>query len=387
MTLRPRVLKIVSVPLTFETILNGQMRFLNQNGYEVFMASAASDNIDALVNREDCPHYSINIRRKIHLFYDFLAYVQTVKLIQKLRPDVVHTQTPKAGLIGMLAAWLLGVPMRFHTVGGLPLLEKPPLFRWLLVQTERLTYAFATHVFVNSFELNTFIQTNIYGINAKFMVIGVGSTNGIDSSYFCRSTELEIKAKTIRAEFGFADSDFVWIYIGRITRDKGIDDLVQAYISLNTNQPNTKLLIVGGFDAESDPVLPQTAQAIKSHPNIKHVDFQADVRPFLLLADAFVFPSYREGLPNALMEAACMELPILATDVMGCREVVQHQVNGLLVSSKNPQLLAQTMRHLQSDPALRRRLSLLARTSVCAKYERKRLWLAILKAYRDAINC
>ena len=386
MSKRPRVLRIVTVPLTFETILTGQIRFLNENGYEVMMASDTSNNIDALTTRENCPHFTINFRRKINLYQDFVALIQTYRLIQKLRPDVVHTQTPKAGLLGMAAAWLLGVPVRLHTVGGLPLLEKPLPFRLLLICTEWLTYVFATRVFVNSFELKSYMENNIYGSHSKFKIIGQGSTNGIDSDYFKRSDELEDLANKLRVKFGFADSDFVWIYVGRITRDKGITELVQAFLSLNQENQTTKLIILGGFDVESDFVLPKTEQIIKGHSCIQHIGFQADVRPYLVLADAFVFPSYREGLPNALMEAACIETPIVASDVMGCREVVQHEVSGLLVSPKNVSSLVQSMRRLQTNPALRRRLGQTARALVSTKYERQPLWQAILIAYQDAIN-
>ena len=383
---RTRVLKIVTVPITFETILTGQMRFLNENGYDVTMVSANSAGIGALTAREGCPHQVVNFRRQISIWYDFLALVETLKLIRQLRPDVVHTQTPKAGFIGMLAAWLLGVPVRLHTVGGLPLLEKTGLMRWFLIQIERITYALTTRVFVNSFGLKQYIECHIGGFNTKLFIIGNGSTNGIDVAHFKRSAALESQARALRTQWSYAHADFVWIYVGRITRDKGIDELIAAFVALVARQPNAKLLVLGGFDAESDSISPLTKHAIINHQAIKHIDFQPDVRPYLIAANAFVFPSYREGLPNALMEAACLEMPIVATNVMGCNEVITNNENGLLVPPKDAVLLADAMHRVQTGPLLRQQLSQQVRLSVCTRYERGPLLDAILAAYRNAMN-
>ncbi len=383
---RTRVLKIVTVPITFETILTGQMRFLNENGYDVTMVSANSAGIGALTTREGCPHQVVNFRRQISIWYDFLALVETLKLIRQLRPDVVHTQTPKAGFIGMLAAWLLGVPVRLHTVGGLPLLEKTGLMRWFLIQIERITYALTTRVFVNSFGLKQYIERHIGGFNTKLFIIGNGSTNGVDVAHFKRSAALESQARALRTQWSYAHADFVWIYVGRITRDKGIDELIAAFVALVVRQPNAKLLVLGGFDAESDSISPLTKHAIINHQAIKHIDFQADVRPYLIAANAFVFPSYREGLPNALMEAACLEMPIVATNVMGCNEVITNNENGLLVPPKDAVLLADAMHRVQTGPLLRQQLSQRVRLSVCTRYERGPLLDAILAAYQNAMN-
>ena len=383
---RTRVLKIVTVPITFETILTGQMRFLNENGYDVTMVSANSAGIGALTAREGCPHQVVNFRRQISIWYDFLALVETLKLIRQLRPDVVHTQTPKAGFIGMLAAWLLGVPVRLHTVGGLPLLEKTGLMRWFLIQIERITYALTTRVFVNSFGLKQYIECHIGGFNTKLFIIGNGSTNGVDVAHFKRSAALESQARALRTQWNYAHADFVWIYVGRITRDKGIDELIAAFVALVARQSNAKLLVLGGFDAESDSISPLTKHAIINHQAIKHIDFQADVRPYLMAANAFVFPSYREGLPNALMEAACLEMPIVATNVMGCNEVITNNENGLLVPPKDAVLLADAMHRVQTGPLLRQQLSQQVRLSVCTRYERGPLLDAILAAYQNAMN-
>lgn len=383
---RTRVLKIVTVPITFETILTGQMRFLNENGYDVTMVSANSAGIGALTAREGCPHQVVNFRRQISIWYDFLALVETLKLIRQLRPDVVHTQTPKAGFIGMLAAWLLGVPVRLHTVGGLPLLEKTGLMRWFLIQIERITYALTTRVFVNSFGLKQYIECHIGGFNTKLFIIGNGSTNGVDVAHFKRSAALDSQARALRTQWSYAHADFVWIYVGRITRDKGIDELIAAFVALVARQSNAKLLVLGGFDAESDSISPLTKHAIINHQAIKHIDFQADVRPYLMAANAFVFPSYREGLPNALMEAACLEMPIVATNVMGCNEVITNNENGLLVPPKDAVLLADAMHRVQTGPLLRQQLSQQVRLSVCTRYERGPLLDAILAAYQNAMN-
>lgn len=383
---RTRVLKIVTVPITFETILTGQMRFLNENGYDVTMVSANSAGIGALTAREGCPHQVVNFRRQISIWYDFLALVETLKLIRQLRPDVVHTQTPKAGFIGMLAAWLLGVPVRLHTVGGLPLLEKTGLMRWFLIQIERITYALTTRVFVNSFGLKQYIECHIGGFNTKLFIIGNGSTNGVDVAHFKRSAALDSQARALRTQWNYAHADFVWIYVGRITRDKGIDELIAAFVALVARQSNAKLLVLGGFDAESDSISPLTKHAIINHQAIKHIDFQADVRPYLMAANAFVFPSYREGLPNALMEAACLEMPIVATNVMGCNEVITNNENGLLVPPKDAVLLADAMHRVQTGPLLRQQLSQQVRLSVCTRYERGPLLDAILAAYQNAMN-
>ncbi len=317
-----KLMRMTTVPVSLQSLIRGQMRYMKLHGFTVWMSSADGTTIQALEQQEGCPHYIVPMTRRFTPLQDLRALWVAYRLLRRLRPDIIHTHTPKAGLIGMLAGWFAGVPIRLHTVAGLPLMEREGVLKQVLIRVEQLTYACSTGVYPNSMALRAYIEKAIYTNSQKLKVIGCGSSNGIDSNHFRRTDGLLEQAQALRDQWGMQSKTFVWLYVGRMVRQKGIDELIQAYIRLSTTCPDIRLVLVGPFESDLDPISPGSEHLLKNREDIIVTGFQPDVRPYLAMANALVFPSYREGFPNVPMQAACMELPMIVTDINGCNEII-----------------------------------------------------------------
>lgn len=176
--------------------------------------------------------------------------------------------------------------------------------------------------------------------NKPLEVIANGNVNGIDTTFFNSNAISEQLQQSLRNELGIDSSDFVFVFIGRLVTDKGINELVRAFLSLAI--PKCKLLLVGPYETE-DPLQPETLKAIQQNDSILSVGFQHDVRPYLVISDCLVFPSYREGFPNVVMQAGAMGLPSIVTDINGSNEIIIEGLNGTIVPAKNVTALLNAM--------------------------------------------
>jgi len=329
--------------------------------------------------------------REISPLQDLRSLWAFYRLCKKEKPLIVHSHTPKAGIVGMLGAKLAGVPIRLHTVAGLPLMEANGNKRKLLNFVERLTYSCATRVYPNSQGLYEFILREKFTSPNKLKIIANGSSNGIDTSYFSPAAIEEQSAAQLKAELGITSEDFVFIFVGRLVGDKGINELITAFsqISESADQQiskNCKLLLVGPLENDLDPLLPETLSEITNNPNIMSVGFQQDVRPYFAIADALAFPSYREGFPNVVMQAGAMELPAIVTDINGCNEIIIPGKNGLIVPPKDSDALLNAMRQLWEDKTLYAQLQRNARPMITSRYEQQVVWDALLAEYNRLIE-
>jgi glycosyltransferase involved in cell wall biosynthesis len=282
----------------------------------------------------------------------------------------------------MLAARLAGVPTRLHTVAGLPLMEARGWQRSLLWGTEWLTYYCAQAVYPNSRGLLLYVHQHFLGLKSRFAFIGQGSSNGIDAAHFSPTPELQVQAHALRAQAGISTNALVFCFVGRLVGDKGIHELVEAFMAMAPELPHAHLLLVGPFEDERDPVRAEIRTHVDQHPRIHAVGFQADVRPWLLAADVFVFPSYREGFPNVVMQAACLGVPCIVSDINGCNEIIQHEQTGLVVPPKNSEALRRAMLRLGTDAPLRLTFAQRARAFVATHFERQALWRLWEAEYR-----
>ncbi|MEJ1238122.1 glycosyltransferase family 4 protein [Chryseolinea sp. T2] len=387
----PKLLRITTVPISLHLLLAGQFRFMREQGFEVYTMSASGKEVSEVI-KEGVPHIAVPFTRKITPFQDLRCLFMLLRFIRKERPDIIHTHTPKAGLIGMLAARMCNVPMRMHTVAGLPLMEASGVKRRILEFTEAVTYACATNVYPNSSGLKRFIEKQ-FGISSpKLKVIAKGSSNGIDTEYFKATDALKAEAQRIRKENHITDQDLVFCFIGRVVRDKGIVELIQAFQQLrqkdvqgNQSQRSSgkKLLIVGDFEEDLDPLPAEYMKFLRSDPDVVLAGFQRDVRIWLLASNVFVFPSYREGFPNVVMQASLLELPCIVSDINGCNEIITANETGLIVPSKNAEALTHAMRQLANDREMRERFGKATREFVAGNYGRGVVWEGILGEYRN----
>jgi glycosyltransferase involved in cell wall biosynthesis len=372
--------RIVTVPPSFETLLKYQLRFMSQY-YAVTAISSDKTQLEKVGISEGVKTYPVELTRRITLFKDLKALCRLYWYFRQKKPLFVHSHTPKAGLIGMLAAYLAHVPNRLHTVAGLPLMEASGWKRKLLNFTEWLTCHCATRVYPNSRGLKDFIVKDKFCKESKLKVIGNGSSNGIDTSYFSPVHFSPEEKKKLKEQFQIQTGDTVFCFIGRLVKDKGINELVEVFIEISVLHPQAKLLLVGQFERELDPLLPETEAEIQNNPHIISTGFQRDVRPCLAISDIFVFPSRREGFPNVVMQAGAMELPAIVTDINGCNEIVVDGVNGLIIPPKDKKALREKMELLLNDSDLRLKLKSSAREMITSRYEQKAVWEALLEEY------
>lgn len=377
--------RITTVPLSLEKLLTGQMHFMSEHGFQVYMVSSPSENIEQLEKKESSTYQVVPMSRQITPFKDLLALAKLVSIFIRIKPDIVHTHTPKAGFLGMVASRLTGVPVRLHTVAGLPLLEAHGLKRQILEWVEKLTYKCATKVYPNSRNLEQIIIDAKFCKKSKLKVIGNGSSNGINTEFFKRTPQLTIEATELRKKYRIPDDAYIYIFIGRLVRDKGIEELVEAFSFINSNYKNTWLFLVGPVEHNLDPLSESCHKVIEHNSQIISVGYQEDVRPYLTLSDVLVFPSYREGFPNVPMQAGCFELPSIVTNINGCNEIIEDRKNGLIIPVKDSGALKNAMEQILTDKDLYIRLKSNARKMIAERYEQKIVWNLILSEYENQL--
>ena len=428
-----KILRITTVPVSLKTLLRGQHRFMSSKGFEVIGVSSQGTELQEVHQTEHIRVEALEMTRTISPIKDLKALWQFYRLCKNEKPTMVHSHTPKAGIVGMLGAKLAGVPIRLHTVAGMPLMEATGIKRKILDFVEKLTYSAATKVYPNSKGLYDFILQNNYTQANKLKVIGQGSSNGIDTQYFAPEQVSAEKQAQLKQDLGIQPDDFVFVFVGRLVGDKGINELVKAFQKLEirnqkletrnqkleirnqkletrdresstlVSNPNLlvssphslipspesrnhKLLLVGPLEAELDPLSDKTLQEIQNNPHIISVGFQKDVRPYFAIAQALVFPSYREGFPNVVMQAGAMGLPSIVSNINGCNEIVIEGKNGTIIPVKNVTAIVQAMQKMMEDRSYYNQLKSNARPMIQSRYEQKVIWNALLEEYNKLIE-
>ncbi len=378
--MKRKIIRITTVPVSLKVLLKGQLRFLQEH-FEVIAVSSSGKELNEVRDAEGVQIHAVEMSRNITPLKDILSIIKLYRVFKKENPYIVHSHTPKAGFVGMTAAILARVPNRLHTVAGLPLVEAKGIKKRILLLVERITYRFSNIVLPNSFGLKDFIIKNKLTSESKLRVLGNGSSNGINLNHFQSSDFTRTQGIFLKEKYNLHDR-FIYLFIGRMVSHKGINELVHAFLNVNIKYPQTFLLLVGDFERNLDPLSGITLKRL-DHPSIEHVGHQSDVRMFLEIADVFVFPSYREGFPNAVLQACAFNLPCITTDIPGCNEIIKDKENGILVPSKDANKLTIAMERLYDDPILRKELGESNRTKVENKYEQKFVWDNLLSLYNS----
>jgi glycosyltransferase involved in cell wall biosynthesis len=376
-----KLIRITTVPLSLDKLLSGQLHYMNAF-YEVIAVSSEKEYLKKIGIKEQVRTFPIEMSRKITPIQDLIAVVQLYVFLKKERPLIVHSHTPKAGILAMLASKCAGVPIRLHTVAGLPLMEAKGLKRKVLVQVEKLTYFCATMVYPNSKGLYDFIVINNFTSKKKLKVIGKGSSNGINTIYFSPERISPLQKQSLQLKLGIAPKDFVFVFVGRLVGDKGINEVVIAFRNIAQENPNVKLLLVGMQEQDLDPLETWTQEEIARNTNILFVGYQDDIRPYLGISNALIFASYREGFPNVVLQAGAMGLPSIVTDINGCNEIIKNGKNGIIIPVKNSDAIEKAFSKMSNDTDFFNVLQSNARQMILDRYEQKQNWTAILKEYR-----
>lgn len=346
--------------------------------YEVVLLSSPGPEMDAAVARYDVRAVAVPMERHISLKHDLISLWRIVKVFRRERPAMVHSMTPKAGLLCMMAAWLTRVPVRIHTFTGLVFPTATGLKRRILLLTDAMTCWCATHVIPEGEGVKNDLLSN-HVTRKPLQVLGFGNVRGIDLELFSHRPEVEAQARLMRR-----NDLFTFLFVGRIVRDKGMNELMAAFSRLNALRSDTRLLLVGNFEDSLDPVSDLTRQTISSHPCIESLGPRRgdDLIACYAAADCFVFPSYREGFPNTVLEAGAMGLPQIVTDINGSREIISRKAdepvrkgdmeiraNGIVIPFKNEEALYEAMLWILTHKDERQSMASEARGMIASRFE------------------
>jgi glycosyltransferase involved in cell wall biosynthesis len=368
--MKKKISIIVTVPLSLETWFKGQPRYLSEH-YHIELITSYAQSIERIKTYENVTITLVDFTRAINPLKDLKILLTLWRHFRDTKPDMVYSITPKAGLLGMISAWLARVPVRLHLIVGLAYFGSIGKRRFLLKTSEKITYFFATHLYANSLNLPNIIKNEL--TSKKVSVIGYGSVNGVDTEFF-KDTMTPEEKFTLRNRLNIPNESFLLLYTGRIVTDKGVNELVSAYDTLSNIYPDLHLLLVGDYETHLDPIQTHTHELIQNHPRIHAVAFQSDIRPYFCITDVLILPSYREGLPNVLIEGGSCGLPLIATNINGCNEVIIEGENGLLIPPKDIQALIHALQKLLDDPELYHHLKDNARNSIVRRYDQHYYW-------------
>lgn len=384
-----KLFRISTIPASLNTFCKGLLRDLSQEGYEVVAVSSSGEALKELSEREGVRTIEVPMERHISISKDIKSLWQMWRVMRREKPDMVHSMTPKAGLVSMIAAKMAGVPIRIHTFTGLVFPTSTGLKRRILMFTDWLTCACATHVIPEGEGVKDDLLNN--KITKKdIQVLGYGNIRGIDLEYFkpLSPTDGTENTDNIKVSAQYAKSagaTFTFVFVGRLVGDKGINELVSAFSRLNNEHPATRLVLVGPEEEKLDPIKPETAAEIRRNPAIESVGRQNDVRPFYSAADALVFPSYREGFPNVVIEAGAMGLPSIVTDINGSREIIIEGENGTIIPSKDAEALYQAMKRFVENPDEVKRMAANARQLIASRYEQSYVRQCLKDFYKECL--
>jgi len=379
--LTKKIIRVTTVPISLKVLLKDQLKFMSRH-YEIVAVSSEGKELSDVARDEGVRTVPLNMSRQFTPLRDLVSLMKMIRLFRKEAPDIVHSHTPKAGIVAMLAAFLCNVPNRLHTVAGLPVMNKVGLVRIILLAVEWLTCKCATKIYPNSKGLEAFLTDVVNVSPNKLKVLGSGSSNGVDSRYFNLTPDLQESSKIFKTKYGLDDC-FVFTFIGRIVKDKGIEELIDAYSKLSSEVENVRLVIVGREEPLTDPISSHSQVILKNNPGIVCTGFMDDIRPSLGASDCLILASYREGFPNVVMQAACVNIPSIVSNINGCNEIIQDGSNGLVVEPKSADDLYYAMKKLETNRGLLSDLAAKSRDSVVEKYDREKFQKIILAEYQS----
>lgn len=381
-----KLIRITTVPMALRYLLPGQLQFMQQNGFEVLMISANGPELADVIKSENCRHIIVPMTRKITPWQDLQCLFQLIRIFRKERPDIVHTHTPKAGLLGMLAARISGVKIRIHTVAGMPLMVETGFKLKLLTFIEKLTYRAANHVWPNSRSLYNYIVAHKLISEKKLHIIGSGSTNGINLARFDTAVLSSAGIAAVKEQIRFAADNLYLLCIGRLVADKGIVELVHVFGRLQQQYPHLRLLLVGDFEAELDPLPADVLAQIRNNPGIIHITWTQQVEYFMHLAAYFVFPSHREGFPNVLLQAGAMQLPIICSRIAGNVDIVTEGQTGLIFDRADETAMQQQLEYAICHPEEMKAMAAKLHAIIHSGYKRENIWQNMLATYNSLLN-
>lgn len=366
--MRCKIFRACTVSMSIDFVA-GMLPMLKER-YEVILLSSPGPEMDVVTAKYGVRGISIPMERHISLYHDIVSLWHLIQVLRKEKPMMVHSMTPKAGLLCMLGAWLTRVPVRVHTFTGLVFPTAKGVKRKILMLTDWLTCACATHIIPEGEGVKNDLLN--HGITKKpLKVLGYGNVKGVDLHRF--------NGKRCDGKDGM----FRFLFVGRIVKDKGINELIEAFVRLNQNYPQSKLVLVGPFEDNLDPVSEEARKVIVGCSSIESVGEKQgeELVSYYAAADCYVFPSYREGFPNTILESGAMGLPCIVTDINGSREIIEDGKNGIVVPPQDAEALYHAMEKMMTDSDGRNRMGGEARKIVVERYDQDFVRQCLLDYY------
>lgn len=391
---RKKIIRVTTADISLDELLKGQLKFLNQY-FDVIGVAKDTGVLKEVGKREGIRVVDAPLERPISLLKDIKGLWFLYRLFRKEKPWCVHANTPKGSLLAMIAARFAGVPHRVYTVTGLRYQGAHGVLRSILKGMEVVSCLFANKVIPEGNGVKQILQED-HITQKELNVILNGNINGVDVDYFSPShftAETRIKGKPytgskqqIRKDLNLSDDDFVFIFIGRIVGDKGMNELTACMKKFKKEGKDIKLLLVGRFESELDPLDAGNEEFLRTNENVCFVGYQSDVRPFFVVADVLVFPSYREGFPNVVLQAGAMGIPSIVTDINGCNEIIKEDLNGKIFLPKDADALFREMEWCIDNKDRIKVMALQSREVIVDKFRQEEVWEATLNEYRKLEN-
>ena len=375
-----KLIRSTTIPMSLDAFCNGMLKELSEK-YEVVALSSPGPELPVIEAREGVRTIKVPMERHISLVKDIQALIKMIGVFSEEKPTMVHSMTPKAGLLCMIAGKLTGVPVRVHTFTGLVWPTEKGLKRCILMLTDRLTCACATHIIPEGEGVkNDLIAGKI--THKPLKVLGYGNVKGVDMDKCSRRPEVMAIAEKLRKE-----DCFTFVYVGRVVRDKGINELCSAFEILHNDYPHTRLILVGPYEDNLDPISEQSRKIISENDAIEAVGAKGgdELLAYYAAADCFVMPSYREGFPNTVLEAGAMGLPSIVTDINGSREIIKDGENGLIVQPRDAGALYQAMQLMLRSTIDRNRMAGNARKMIADRFEQSFVRKCLYDFYDEII--
>ncbi|WP_310993543.1 glycosyltransferase family 4 protein [Aequorivita marina] len=356
-------------------LLDGQPQYFKNLGYDVFLTSQEHTKGVVFCEKEGISYLPVTIDKEINPLLDIKTLFQLIKHFRKVKPEVVNLGTPKMGLLGILAATIVGIEKRVYTCRGHRYETEAGFKRKILMWVERLTAKCATDVIYVSKSLYNNALINKLAYPEKSHIIGEGSSNGIDIEFFNRNAIDTAKQNELIQNLNLKEK-FVIGFVGRISLHKGVYELIEAFEDIYENHTNSRLILMGHIDCDG-----KFEERFRSHPGIIHIPFQDDVPLYMSLFDIFVLPSWREGFPNVPIQAAAMGLPVIVSDATGCVDSVEDNVNGIVFPCKNPSALKAALESYIENPSLIKKHGENG-LKWAGSFSQKRIWNGINEIYK-----
>lgn len=381
----PRIACLATDPLTTRVLMAGQLAYLRQQGFDVTLIAAPGADLEAAAAREGVDYVAVPMTREITPQQDWNSLRHLTQILREIRPEIVNAGTPKAGLLGMLAATWARVPIRIYTLRGLRMETATGFKRLLLTSTERTAAACAHKVICVSPSLRDAFVKYRLGSASKTVVLGGGSSNGVDVDRFAATEARYTQARAIRHSMGIPDDAQVIGFVGRLTKDKGVAELMALFRALEQERPDLHMMLVGGFE-DGDPISARLRDEIWSHPRVHITGFVNDTAPYYTAFDLLVFPSHREGLPNVPLEAAAAGRPTAGFAATGTVDAVRNGETGTLVAVGDVKGLTDAVRRYLTDQVLIARHGQQAEERVRTDFRREVIWQGLADLYRKELQ-